>query len=53
MDDSTNRNAIYLIESRIDELERDPTNNEQLARIDELKSLLREILLTNPPPYTR
>jgi len=48
MDDSTNRNALYLIESCIDELERDPTNNEQLARIDELKSL-REILLIKPP----
>jgi len=48
MDDSTNHNALYLIESRIDELERDPTNNEQLARIDEMKSL-REILLIKPP----
>ncbi|XP_024638935.1 uncharacterized protein [Medicago truncatula] len=46
MDDSTNRNAIYLIEIRIHELEGDPTNDKKL--IDELKSLL-ETLLTNPP----
>lgn len=48
MDDLTNRYLI-VIKSRIDELERYPTNNEQLARIDELKIIL-EILLAIPPP---
>jgi hypothetical protein len=60
MVDSANRDAILQIESRIDKLMEDPTNNEQGIR--ELKSL-REILLnlnkedvestqnlTNPPP---